>query len=53
MVLELRISREDAVQLVVLVHGLGILDVFVKVEGVFLVYLGGERGVGFLRALPG
>src|SRR5687768_9832136 len=52
-VLELRISSEDAIELVVLVHGLGILDVLVKVEGVFLVHFRGEGGVGFLRALPG
>src|SRR5688500_516925 len=53
MVLELRITGEGAIQLVVLMHGFGVLDVFVKVEGVFLVHLRREGGVGFLRALPG
>ena len=52
MVLELRLTGEGAVQFVVLVHGLGILDVLVEVEGVFLVYLRGEGGVGLLGALP-
>ena len=52
MVLELRITGEGAVQFVVLVHGLGVLDVLVKVEGVFLVHRGGEGGVGLLGALP-
>ena len=52
MVLELRITREGAVQFVMLVHGLGVLDVFVEVEGVFLVHFRGEGGVGFFRALP-
>ena len=41
MVLELRLAGEGAVQLVVLVHGLGVLDVLVKVEGVFLVHFAG------------
>src|SRR5688500_20144733 len=52
MVLELRLAREGAVQFVVLVHGLGVLDILVKVEGVFLVHRGGEGGVGLLRTLP-
>src|SRR5215217_2381606 len=50
MVLELGIALEDAVQFVVLVHGLDVLD---KVEGVFLVYSRVIRGVGLLDALPG
>ena len=52
MVLELGLAGEGAVQFVVLVHGLGVLDVLVKVEGVFLVHRGGEGGVGLLGALP-
>src|SRR6185312_11312010 len=51
-VLELRFASEDPIELVVFVHGLGVLDVLVKVEGVFLVHVRGEGGVGFLRALP-
>src|SRR3954452_5119342 len=52
MVLELRIPGEDAVQLVVLVHGLGVLHILVEVEGVFLVHFRGKRGVGFLGTFP-
>ena len=52
MELELRIPFEGAVQFVVLMHGFDVLDVFVEVEGVFLVHLRGERGVGLLGALP-
>src|SRR5665213_2865014 len=52
MVLERRIALEGAVQFVVLVHGLGVLDVLVKVKGVFLVHFRGEGGVGLLGTLP-
>ena len=44
-ILELRLASKGAVQFVMLVHGLGVFDVFVEVEGVFLVHFRGERGV--------
>src|SRR6476661_2690962 len=52
MVLELRIPGEGAVELVMLMHGLDILDILVKVEGVFLVHSRVIGGVGLLDALP-